>query len=562
MKIIKTTLLVLVVFLFFEQNVLFSQTQSHTVTVGVLGQHDGIADVLIASGSDAGAELNTIIDDIDLVSGIIAGGTIIILEGCYNVSTTIEPKENITIQGQGRSTTFTGSSSLTTGILIKTNSKGSDNIILRDFHFIFPNNSAITAIKLETSSGGSTEEKFLRDIKIENITIDADGGWLDTECFIGDGSQNLETGSVGIHLNAVANSANAGILNTNIQNVLIKNCETGILLEESNANSFINSNIFQDINIDYFLHGIKFDSPTGGGTFRANIFTNVWFQDRTTSAQSDQFAFKNIDGRENIISNSKIWDSNKEEQYEISANAEDIFIWGPDINGRIVENNTVEKHCVFIGEGFANIGNSLIRGIQDPQLKLGFNRKVDGSAIIDMNNQFNIPADSNNPPFNFRIQRDDTGTYFRNFDESSMFFNIDQGAHEVEINENGLFVENCLTVQGELHAIGSFTCPSDVKLKKEIKSFTTGLNALMQVNPITFKYSDIITENPSRKVGISAQQLQSVDESLVGTFLADDGEEYLKINPQDLIFVLINSVQEQQTEINNLKDRLKKLEQN
>lgn len=101
---------------------------------------------------------------------------------------------------------------------------------------------------------------------------------------------------------------------------------------------------------------------------------------------------------------------------------------------------------------------------------------------------------------------------------------------------------------------------SDERLKTNIKP--TKINALDTLNSIQMVEFNWKKDGKFEKIGAIAQQVQSVDESLV-VYDMDDKQtynDYLRINYYDTIPYLIKAVQELSEENDNLKLRLQKLE--
>ena len=101
---------------------------------------------------------------------------------------------------------------------------------------------------------------------------------------------------------------------------------------------------------------------------------------------------------------------------------------------------------------------------------------------------------------------------------------------------------------------------SDERLKTNVKP--TKINALETLNNIKMVEFNWIKDGEFEKIGAIAQQVQSVDESLVVNDTSDKNNptDYLRINYYDTIPYLIKAVQELTEENNNLKLRLQKLE--
>ncbi|HEY9046101.1 MAG TPA: tail fiber domain-containing protein [Ohtaekwangia sp.] len=106
---------------------------------------------------------------------------------------------------------------------------------------------------------------------------------------------------------------------------------------------------------------------------------------------------------------------------------------------------------------------------------------------------------------------------------------------------------------------GSWTTPSDRRLKKDIASFTDGLNVLTRINPVTFRYNGKggMPNDGKSHVGVIAQDMQQIAPYTISTFRDDDtNTDYLSYNPNAITYVLINAVKEQQALIEELKKQL------
>ncbi|MFA7675978.1 MAG: tail fiber domain-containing protein, partial [Candidatus Shapirobacteria bacterium] len=102
----------------------------------------------------------------------------------------------------------------------------------------------------------------------------------------------------------------------------------------------------------------------------------------------------------------------------------------------------------------------------------------------------------------------------------------------------------------------SWTVVSDSRLKKDITSFTDGLNIINQINPVNYTLNGKagLPDN-EKSIGIIAQDIMNIAPYTVGTF-------YAKLNPEDteetklynfdssaLIYVAINAIKELDEEI-------------
>ena len=109
---------------------------------------------------------------------------------------------------------------------------------------------------------------------------------------------------------------------------------------------------------------------------------------------------------------------------------------------------------------------------------------------------------------------------------------------------------------------------SDRRAKKNIQPLNYGLSDLMQLRPVTYEWKND-TRNHGAQIGLIAQEVLEVIPEIVEThsFVADGrGNKSYQENElygmvyEELIPVLIQSIQEQQAIIDDLKERIVVLE--
>jgi hypothetical protein len=91
---------------------------------------------------------------------------------------------------------------------------------------------------------------------------------------------------------------------------------------------------------------------------------------------------------------------------------------------------------------------------------------------------------------------------------------------------------------------------SDINLKENIRPIENPIDKVLQINGVSFDWKD----SQESSMGVIAQEVETVFPSLVKT------AENKSVNYNGLIGVLIEAVKEQQEQINNLKQRIDKLE--
>jgi hypothetical protein len=107
---------------------------------------------------------------------------------------------------------------------------------------------------------------------------------------------------------------------------------------------------------------------------------------------------------------------------------------------------------------------------------------------------------------------------------------------------------------------GSWVVASDQRLKKDIHDFTDGLNVLLQMKPVTFRYNGKAGIDTDKQfVGVLAQQMQQVAPYTVGQFTYQDStgkqEQYLDYDPNAITYVLVNAAKELKAENEALRTR-------
>jgi hypothetical protein len=145
--------------------------------------------------------------------------------------------------------------------------------------------------------------------------------------------------------------------------------------------------------------------------------------------------------------------------------------------------------------------------------------------------------------------------------------------------DEDLFIEDDLQVNSQAYKPGggSWATTSDRRLKKDIRPYTDGLNELLDVNPVWFKYNELaqVSDKDKSYVGIIAQEMQEVAPYMIeevamfskveededgNEVIVDPGEKYLTYDATALTYMLVNAVKEQQELITQLQERIRQLE--
>jgi len=105
---------------------------------------------------------------------------------------------------------------------------------------------------------------------------------------------------------------------------------------------------------------------------------------------------------------------------------------------------------------------------------------------------------------------------------------------------------------------GSWAVFSDERLKNVKGLFTSGLSAVMRLQPIRYEYKPANALNLDSKgehVGFGAQTLQKV----IPEAVSRNGNGYLQVNNDPIIWTMLNAIKEQQKEIEQLREQVQQL---
>ncbi|HCT29471.1 MAG TPA: hypothetical protein DIW31_01775 [Bacteroidales bacterium] len=107
-----------------------------------------------------------------------------------------------------------------------------------------------------------------------------------------------------------------------------------------------------------------------------------------------------------------------------------------------------------------------------------------------------------------------------------------------------------------IYAINSVIQTSDARLKKDITNLNYGLKDILKLRPVSFTWKEGTDQRI--KLGLIAQEVQPIINEVVD--VGDDQNKTLGINYSSLIPVLIKSIQDQQTIIEEQKAKNTELE--
>src|ERR1700752_831956 len=120
--------------------------------------------------------------------------------------------------------------------------------------------------------------------------------------------------------------------------------------------------------------------------------------------------------------------------------------------------------------------------------------------------------------------------------------------------------DQTLTVNGNASKPGggSWEVFSDERLKNVKGAFTSGLRAVMRLQPIRYEYKPdnaLGLKMAGERIGFSAQEVKEVIPQAVST----NEQGYLTVNNDPIIWTMLNAIKEQQKEIQELKRQVRRL---
>jgi hypothetical protein len=144
--------------------------------------------------------------------------------------------------------------------------------------------------------------------------------------------------------------------------------------------------------------------------------------------------------------------------------------------------------------------------------------------------------------------------------------NTDNGTERMRITSIGrvgigtAVPDQLLSVNGDASKAGggNWQVFSDERLKNIKGPFTTGLNAVMQLQPIRYEYKPnnaLGITMKGERVGFGAQSVQQI----IPEAVTKNDQGYLLVNNDPIMWTMLNAIKEQQKQIEELKAEVDKL---
>ena len=122
------------------------------------------------------------------------------------------------------------------------------------------------------------------------------------------------------------------------------------------------------------------------------------------------------------------------------------------------------------------------------------------------------------------------------------------------ISDNAWFLGNLTHRWNQIHSTNSLQVTSDRRAKKDIADLAYGLNDILKLRPVTFRWNEGTDE--TTHLGLIAQEVRAIiPEAIHG----EESEGMLSMTPDAFIPVLIRAIQEQDREIEGLRAEVRGL---
>ncbi len=163
---------------------------------------------------------------------------------------------------------------------------------------------------------------------------------------------------------------------------------------------------------------------------------------------------------------------------------------------------------------------------------------------------------------NYALLGDTSGNTYVNAPSGQILFRIANGnptsamtiTHSGDVGIGTASPDSLLSVDGSADKPGggSWGTFSDRRLKNLDGSFSSGLNQIMKINPVRYRYKEenaMGIRDHDQHVGLVAQDVQKV----IPEAVSENSKGYLLVNNDPIIWAMLNAIKEQQREIAALR---------
>lgn len=219
----------------------------------------------------------------------------------------------------------------------------------------------------------------------------------------------------------------------------------------------------------------------------------------------------------------------------------------------VINNCSNPKVKVFYKKNTADHTNITVDGILiKKDLNLNFDSANDFINFINDSGTKTLTVKSHLPNIGYYDIEIDSANNINSISKSTYFnnwYNDDGVLKGLIIGDTTkhFSVQKDVYVQGNITAF-DITIPSDIRLKKDVKDITNGLEIINKLRPVSFKWK----KNNNESIGFIAQEIEEVlPEFVRNTRL--NGELIKTIKQDKLIPYIVDSIK-------NISNRLKKYE--
>ena len=209
--------------------------------------------------------------------------------------------------------------------------------------------------------------------------------------------------------------------------------------------------------------------------------------------------------------------------------------------------------------------NSVGIGTNEPQwpLQVVGSASIDGSTFFVSSGNDRVGIGTGTPGYNLDVNGD-----VRVSGDFQVWTDVATPAFYVE-DATGLVGIRNFSPSYELDVVGDAKVDSlfynglqqlsDEKIKTNIKTIKNQLENINKLNPVSFEFNNVIEKRKGQKgIGLIAQELEKIYPNLV----SNTRENLKSVSYIDLIPYLIVAIQEQQIQIEELKQELKRIKKN